>query len=136
MKAWEYDFRKTHFKYETTPPYSGDEQEGGSGNPSSSGSSGVPKYEIGAIWKPRYEVQPNFKTRLRIISWDNFDDGTIIINADKDSLIEVSLIKDVVKRLNQQKSIDVKQEVIKSTDHFFNNHEEKVIEKVKKYCLK
>ena len=60
----------------------------------------------------------------------------IIINADKDSLIEVSLIKDVVRRLNQQKSIDVKQEVIKSTDHFFNNHEEKVIEKVKKYCLK
>ena len=60
----------------------------------------------------------------------------VIINADKDSLIEVSLIKDVVRRLNQQKSIDVKQEVIKSTDHFFNNHEEKVIEKVKKYCLK
>jgi hypothetical protein len=60
----------------------------------------------------------------------------IIINADKDSLIEVNLIKDVVKRLNQQKSIDVKQEAIKSSDHFFNNHEDKVIEKVKKYCIK
>ena len=58
----------------------------------------------------------------------------IVINADKDSLIEVNLIKDVVKRLNQQKSINVKQEVIKSNDHFFNNIEDKVIEKVKKYC--
>ena len=59
----------------------------------------------------------------------------IIINADKDSLIEVSLINDVVKRLNQQKSINVKQDVIKSTDHFFSKNEEKVIEKVKKYCF-
>ena len=57
----------------------------------------------------------------------------IIINADKDSLIEVNLIKDVVKRLNQQKSINVKQEVIKSSDHFFTNNENKVIEKVKSY---
>ena len=52
----------------------------------------------------------------------------------RDPLIEVNLIKDVVKRLNQQKTIDVKQEVIKSSDHFFNNNENKVIEKVKKYC--
>ena len=36
--------------------------------------------------------------------------------------------------VNQQKTIDVKQEVIKSSDHFFNNNEHKVIEKVKKYC--
>ena len=59
----------------------------------------------------------------------------VIINADKDSLIEVNLINDVVKRLNQQKSINVKQDVIKSTDHFFSKNEEKVIEKVKKYCF-
>ena len=59
----------------------------------------------------------------------------IVINADKDSLIEVDLIKDVVKRLNQQKSINVKQEVIKSNDHFFSNSENKVIEKVKNYFL-
>ena len=58
----------------------------------------------------------------------------VVINADKDPLVDVSLIKDVVKRLNQQKTIDVKQEVIKSSDHFFNNNENKVIEKVKKYC--
>ena len=58
----------------------------------------------------------------------------VVINADKDPLVDVSLIKDVVKRLNQQKTINVKQEVIKSSDHFFNNHENKVIEKVKKYC--
>ena len=37
------------------------------------------------------------------------------------------------KRLNQQKSINVKQEVIKSSDHFFTNNENKVIEKVKSY---
>ena len=59
----------------------------------------------------------------------------IVINADKDSLIEVDLIKDVVKRLNQQKSINVIQEVIKSNDHFFSNSENKVIEKVKNYFL-
>ena len=55
----------------------------------------------------------------------------VIINADKDSLIEVDLIKDVVRRLNQQKSINVQQEVIKSSDHFFTNIENKVIEKLK-----
>ena len=60
----------------------------------------------------------------------------IILNADKDSLIEVDLIKDVVKRLNQQKTINVKQEVIKSNDHFFTSIESKVIEKVKNYFLK
>jgi len=60
----------------------------------------------------------------------------VIINAEKDNLIEVNLIKDVVKRLNQQKSINVKQEVIKSSDHFFNNNEIKVIEKVKAYFIK
>ena len=49
-------------------------------------------------------------------------------------LIEVDLIKDVVKRLNQQKSINVQQEVIKSSDHFFTNIEIKVIDKVKAYC--
>ena len=43
----------------------------------------------------------------------------MIIIAEKDSLIEVNLIKDVVKRLNQQQSINVMQEVIKSSDHFF-----------------
>ena len=53
----------------------------------------------------------------------------MIINAEKDSLIEVNLIKDVVKRLNQQQSINVMQEVIKSSDHFFSNNENKVIEK-------
>tara|TARA_B100000579_G_C22613747_1_gene748493 strand:+ start:135 stop:776 length:642 start_codon:yes stop_codon:yes gene_type:complete len=60
----------------------------------------------------------------------------IILNADKDSLIEVDLIKDVVKRLNQQKTINVIQEVIKSNDHFFTSIESKVIEKVKNYFLK
>ena len=46
----------------------------------------------------------------------------MIINAEKDSLIEVNLIKEVVKRLNQQQSINVMQEVIKSSDHFFSNN--------------
>ena len=45
------------------------------------------------------------------------------------------MLLQVVKRLNQQKSINVKQDVIKSTDHFFSKNEEKVIEKVKKYCF-
>ena len=55
-------------------------------------------------------------------------------NGEAKRLIEVDLIKDVVKRLNQQKSINVQQEVIKSSDHFFTNIENKVIEKVKNYC--
>ena len=59
----------------------------------------------------------------------------VVIHADKDSLVEVNLIKDVVKRLNQQKTIHVKHEMIKSSDHFFNNNENKVIEKVKKYYI-
>ena len=60
----------------------------------------------------------------------------MIINAEKDSLIEVNLIKDVVKRLNQQQSINVMQEVINSSDQFSSNHENKVIEKVKSYFKK
>ena len=64
-----------------------------------------------------------------------FPASGVVIHADKDSLVEVNLIKDVVKRLNQQKTIDVKQDVIKSSDHFFNNNENKVIEKVKKYYV-
>ena len=36
------------------------------------------KYDIGAIWEPKHEVQPYFKTRIRIITWYNFDDGTLI----------------------------------------------------------
>ena len=41
-----------------------------------------------------------------------------------------------LKRLNQQQSINVMQEVIKSSDHFFSNHENKVVEKVKSYFKK
>ena len=42
-------------------------------------------------------------------------------------------VSDAVKKLNKQKSIEVKHEMIKSADHFFSNNEQKVIEKIKKY---
>lgn len=57
----------------------------------------------------------------------------LVISAEKDSLVENESIDDVVKKLNKQKSIVVKHESIKSTDHFFSNNEQKVIDKVKKY---
>ncbi|MEE2695299.1 MAG: alpha/beta hydrolase [Pseudomonadota bacterium] len=57
----------------------------------------------------------------------------LIISAEKDNLIEKSSVVDVVKKLNRQKSIQVKHENVKSADHFFSNHEQKVIEKVEKY---
>ena len=57
----------------------------------------------------------------------------LVISAEKDTLIDNESIEDVVKKLNKQKSIEVKHEAIKSTDHFFSNNEQKVIDKVKKY---
>ena len=59
----------------------------------------------------------------------------LVLTAEKDTLIEVESVKDIIKKLNQQKTITVKHEVIKTTDHFFLNIENKVIEKVKKYAL-
>ena len=46
--------------------------------------------------------------------------------------IEYAFIK--IRSKSVSETIDVKQEVIKSSDHFFNNSENRVIEKVKKYC--
>lgn len=59
----------------------------------------------------------------------------LVLTAEKDTLIEVESVKDIIKKLNQQKTITVKHEIIKTTDHFFLNIENKVIEKVKKYAL-
>ena len=69
LKAWEDDFRKTHFKYETTPPYSGDEQEGGKRR---NKRGGVSKFEVGARWKPNTEL-PNRDTTLEILPWNKED---------------------------------------------------------------
>jgi len=57
----------------------------------------------------------------------------LVISAEKDNLIETDSVKNIVKKLNQQKNITVKQETIKGTDHFFSGLELKVLEKVKKY---
>jgi site-specific DNA-adenine methylase len=69
LKLWEDDFRKTHFKYETTPPYSGDEQEGGKRR---NKRGGVSKFEVGARWKPNTEL-PNRDTTLEILPWNKED---------------------------------------------------------------
>lgn len=60
----------------------------------------------------------------------------LVISAEKDNLVENTDVSDAVKKLNKQKSIEVKHELIKSVDHFFSNNEQKVIEKVKKYIEK
>ena len=57
----------------------------------------------------------------------------LVISAEKDNLIDNNDVNDVVKKLNKQKSITVKQETIKFADHFFLNNEQKVIDKIKKY---
>ena len=57
----------------------------------------------------------------------------LVISAEKDNLVDNNAVSDAVKKLNKQKSIEVKHELIKSTDHFFSNNEQKVIEKIKKY---
>ena len=57
----------------------------------------------------------------------------LVISAEKDNLIETDSVKNIVKKLNQQKNITVKQEIIKGTDHFFSGLELKVLDKVKKY---
>ena len=43
------------------------------------------------------------------------------------------MVKEVATKLNKQKSISVKYDSVKSADHFFTNHEKKVIDKVEKY---
>ena len=57
----------------------------------------------------------------------------LVISGEKDSLIDTESVRGIIKKLNQQKSITVKHEVVKSSDHFFNEMEQKVLEKVKKY---
>ncbi len=57
----------------------------------------------------------------------------LVVSAEKDSLIDNNDTADVVKKLNKQKSITVKHELIKFADHFFSNTEQKVIDKIKKY---
>jgi alpha/beta superfamily hydrolase len=57
----------------------------------------------------------------------------LVISGEKDSLIDTESVRGIIKKLNQQKSITVKHEIVKSSDHFFNEMEQKVLEKVKKY---
>ena len=57
----------------------------------------------------------------------------LVISGEKDSLIDTESVRGIIKKLNEQKSITVKHEIVKSSDHFFNEMEQKVLEKVKKY---
>ena len=57
----------------------------------------------------------------------------LVISGEKDNLIETDAVKSIIKKLNQQKSIIVKHDIVKGSDHFFTNMESKVLEKVKKY---
>ena len=57
----------------------------------------------------------------------------LVISGEKDNLIETDAVKSIIKKLNQQKSIIVKHDIVKGCDHFFTKMESKVLEKVKKY---
>ena len=57
----------------------------------------------------------------------------LVISAEKDNLVDNSSVSEAVSKLNKQKSIEVKHQLIKSADHFFSGAEHKVIEKIKKY---
>ena len=48
----------------------------------------------------------------------------LVISAEKDNLVDNNAVSDAVKKLNKQKSIEVKHELIKSADHFFSNNEQ------------
>ena len=57
----------------------------------------------------------------------------LIFSGEKDSLIDHDVLASLVKRLNEQHSINVKHENIKGSDHFFSNHELTVIQKINNY---
>ena len=57
----------------------------------------------------------------------------LIISGEKDTLVENESVKGIVAKLNQQKTILVKHDTVKGSDHFFTQMETKVLEKVKKY---
>tara|TARA_B100000886_G_C20376530_1_gene471990 strand:+ start:141 stop:773 length:633 start_codon:yes stop_codon:yes gene_type:complete len=57
----------------------------------------------------------------------------VVLSGEKDSLIEVDSVKSIVKKLNQQKSIIVRHEILKGSDHFFSSMENSVLERVQKY---
>lgn len=57
----------------------------------------------------------------------------IILSGDKDSLIDHSILSNLVKKLNSQNNIVVKHEIIKGSNHFFTNHENSVQQKINNY---
>ncbi len=57
----------------------------------------------------------------------------LVISAEKDNLVDNIAVSEAVKKLNKQKSIEVKHELVRSVDHFFSNNEQKVIDKIRKY---
>ena len=57
----------------------------------------------------------------------------LIFSGEKDSLIDHSVLANLIKKLNEQESIDVKHEIIKGSNHFFSKHENNVIQKINNY---
>ena len=63
----------------------------------------------------------------------NFQIDELILSGDKDSLIDHSILSNLVKKLNSQNNIMVKHEIIKGSNHFFTNHENSVQQKINNY---
>ena len=57
----------------------------------------------------------------------------LIFSGEKDSLIDHSVLANLIKKLNEQESIDGKHEIIKGSNHFFSKHENNVIQKINNY---
>ena len=60
----------------------------------------------------------------------------LIFSGEKDNLIDHNILNNLVKKLNEQKSINVQHEIIKNSNHFFLNHEATIIQKINHYIKK
>ena len=60
----------------------------------------------------------------------------LVISGEKDNLIDHDILKNLVKKLNKQKNINVQHDVIKGSNHFFSNNESQVLQKLNTYINK
>ena len=52
------------------------------------------------------------------------------------SIVKLSIPDYLVKKLNEQRSVNIKHEIVKNSDHFFSGNELTIIQKVNNYINK
>jgi len=60
----------------------------------------------------------------------------LIFSGEKDNLIDHNVLQNLVKKLNEQSSVNIKHEIVKNSDHFFSGNELTIIQKVNNYIKK